>query len=211
MVRVHSSYLPEGMCGRRARRKSRERRSPRRRSLFVSLGLLWFAVRLLLVAVRFRRLVARLCRRLCLINLNCKDILRESALVVFIFNAVLMRRLGTEIGLDLFPSVTGKRAGKKTESIARFIWFIHRGPERFNKQNLICRLITLCNKNNLHLSNNAPATISSNDNYLHWDQMKINNALCLLLWGEMCTWRSVFGDSSHKTVRTVCKPICICI
>lgn len=79
----------------------------------MSLGLLWFAVRLLFVAVRFRRLVARLCRRLCLINLNCKDILRESALVVFIFNAVLMRRLGTEIGLDLFPSVTGKGAGKK--------------------------------------------------------------------------------------------------
>lgn len=156
MVRVHSSYLPEGMCGRRARRKSRERRSPRRRSLFVSLGLLWFAVRLLFVAVGFRRLVARLCRRLCLINLNCKDILRESALVVFIFNAVLMRRLGTEIGLDLFPSVTGK----KTESIARFIWFIHRGRERFNKQNLICRLITLCNKKHLHLSNNAPAIIS---------------------------------------------------
>lgn len=117
VVRLHCSYLPEGMCGRRARRKSRERRSPRRRSLSVSLQLLWFAVRLLLVAARFCRLVACLRRRLCLINLNCKDILRESALVVFIFNAVLMRRLGTEMGLDLFPSVAGKGAGKKTPKL----------------------------------------------------------------------------------------------
>lgn len=158
MVQVYCSYLPEGMCGWWARRKSREWRSPRRRrSLFVSLGLVGFTVRLLLfVAVRFCRLVARLCRRFSLINLNWKDILLESALVVFIFNVVLMRHLGTEIGFDLSPSVTRKGAGKKTESIARLIWFIHWGCEKFNKQNLIFRFITLCNKMHLHSSNNAP-------------------------------------------------------
>lgn len=180
LLQVHCSHLPEGMCGWWDRRKSRERRGPRRRSLFVSLGLVGFTVRLLLlllfVAARLRRLVARLYRRLSLINLNWKDILLESALVVFIFNAVLMRHLGAEIGLDLFPSVRGKGAGKKkktkqkkTQSIARFIWFIRRGRKKFNKQNLICRFITLCNKMHLHLSNNAPTT--TND--LQWDQMKI--------------------------------------